>query len=184
MAADGFDTTAFIALALSFLHPALCVTFLAGCGTDVCINLCLLILGVIPAYFHAWYLVYVYLDNKKLLKAPIGGRPFVYSDRLNGLDTLNRSTASLPAPRTSTEVVAAHRRNPAVQEKLAQEQKPATKTKPAIEPTSGRPTPVSTPGPSIKSKAAQPTSARATPTPSPLPLLDNRDGHSPKTKDQ
>ncbi|KAK0739788.1 hypothetical protein B0T21DRAFT_382742 [Apiosordaria backusii] len=174
----GLDSTAVVALCISFFCPPLAVAY------------------GIPGYVHAWYLVYVYLDNKKLLQAPEGGRPFVFSERLQQISTVNRSTASLPAPRTSTETVPVHRRNPAVQQNLAQEQKPVPETKPATEKTStpepkptasARPTPVSTPGPSAKPttglQATQTPSARPTPTPSPPPLTDNRDAHSPKTKD-
>ncbi|CAP73774.1 uncharacterized protein PODANS_2_11340 [Podospora anserina S mat+] len=178
----GFDGTAFFALFLGFFFPPLGVALLTGCGTDVCINLCLLIFGVIPAYLHLWYLVYVYLDNKKLLKPIDGGRPFVFSDKLQRISTRNRSTASLPTPRTSTKEVQPHRSNPAVQEKPAQEQKPAaeqTSTPSAIS------TPVSTSGPSTKPAQKTTTQAAAsepTPAMSPLPLLDKNDGASPQAK--
>ncbi|KAK0659454.1 hypothetical protein QBC41DRAFT_262414 [Cercophora samala] len=165
--------------------PELQILWLAGCEVDVAINLTLLCLGLVPGYLHAWYLIYVYRENKSLSKPVEGGRPFVFSNRLQEITTLvNRSTASLPPPRTSTEVVQAHRSNPAVQKKLAQEQKQTSTPEPK-QTTSARATPVSTPGPSTRpaQKTAQATASRPTPTPSPLPVLDKNDGHSPKTKD-
>ncbi|KAK4171872.1 hypothetical protein QBC36DRAFT_198329 [Triangularia setosa] len=197
MSGSGFDGTAVFALASSFFCPPLAVALLAGCGTDVCINICLCLLGMVPGYIHAWYLVYVYLDNKKLSKQPEGGRPFVYSDKLQQISATNRSTASLPTPRTFTEAVTPHRRNPAVQQMLAQEQKPVPNTKPDTEKTltsepkpttSARPTPVLTSGPSSElatgQEATQAPPSMPAPTPSFLPILDNPDEHSPNTKEQ
>ncbi|HEX3642369.1 MAG TPA: YqaE/Pmp3 family membrane protein, partial [Ktedonobacteraceae bacterium] len=56
----------------------------AGCGADLCINICLTILGYFPGHIHAFYIEYIYFKRRDERRAGIMGPPApgVYSDRV------------------------------------------------------------------------------------------------------
>ena len=65
--------------------PPLGVALVAGCGVDLCINICLTILGYFPGHIHAFYIEYIYFKRRD--EARMGTynprpAPGVYSDRV------------------------------------------------------------------------------------------------------
>ncbi|KAL5338081.1 hypothetical protein BJX70DRAFT_216498 [Aspergillus crustosus] len=65
---------------MTLFIPPLGVFFISGCSVDFFINILLTILGYIPGHIHAYYLEYVYYQNRD---AVITERaPGVYSDRI------------------------------------------------------------------------------------------------------
>ncbi|KAF3926649.1 hypothetical protein ABW21_db0200593 [Orbilia brochopaga] len=71
---------------VSPLVPPLGVLFIAGCGADFLINICLTILGYLPGHIHAFYLMYVFYERREAALAgilPAEQAPGVYSDRIN-----------------------------------------------------------------------------------------------------
>jgi uncharacterized membrane protein YqaE (UPF0057 family) len=64
--------------------PPVGVAIVAGCGADLCINICLTILGYFPGHIHAFYVEYVYFKRRDERRAGILSQPApgVYSDRV------------------------------------------------------------------------------------------------------
>lgn len=57
----------------------------AGCGCDLCINVCLTCLGFFPGYFHAFYVEYIYFKRRDEVRAAVyDGRraPMIYAERV------------------------------------------------------------------------------------------------------
>ncbi|KAI1214501.1 uncharacterized protein F4807DRAFT_43 [Annulohypoxylon truncatum] len=77
--------SAILIVLITLLFPPIGVWAVAGCGADLCINICLTILGYIPGHIHAFYIEYVYYDRREQARE---GRfaarraPGVYSDRV------------------------------------------------------------------------------------------------------
>ncbi|KAI5854310.1 plasma membrane proteolipid 3 [Tricharina praecox] len=85
----GFCST-FLLVLITILFPPLGVFFVAGCGADVLINICLTLLGYLPGHLHAFYVEYVYYERKHDRAAgvlPVRRAPGVYSERVQGVGT-------------------------------------------------------------------------------------------------
>lgn len=71
------------------LVPPVGVAMVAGCGADLCVNICLTLLGYIPGHIHAFYIEYIYFDRRERARTgQLTGQhaPGVYSDRVqNGM---------------------------------------------------------------------------------------------------
>ncbi|KAL4929660.1 YqaE/Pmp3 family membrane protein [Aspergillus undulatus] len=65
---------------LTILFPPLGVFLISGCSVDFLINIMLTILGYLPGHIHAFYLEYVYYQNRAAMIAEPA--PGVYSDRI------------------------------------------------------------------------------------------------------
>ncbi|KAK6347084.1 hypothetical protein TWF696_007164 [Orbilia brochopaga] len=71
---------------ITLFLPPLGVLFIAGCGADFLINICLTILGYLPGHIHAFYLMYVFYERREAALAgilPAEDAPGVYSERVN-----------------------------------------------------------------------------------------------------
>ncbi|THX87273.1 hypothetical protein D6D05_02193 [Aureobasidium pullulans] len=85
-------------LIITIFMPPVGVFFIAGCGADLLINICLTVLGVIPGHVHAFYLEYVYFKREE--QSAVGNydntrAPGVYSDNVQ---TGGRGYGTLPPP--------------------------------------------------------------------------------------
>jgi len=61
------------------------VFLVAGCGADLCINICLTILGYFPGHIHAFYVEYIYFKRRHERRMGVYDSrpaPGVYSDRV------------------------------------------------------------------------------------------------------
>jgi len=69
---------------ITLIFPPAGVAIVGGCGADLCINICLTILGYFPGHIHAFYLEYVYFKRREQARAGIAEPPApgVYSDRI------------------------------------------------------------------------------------------------------
>ncbi|KAG2208337.1 uncharacterized protein EV154DRAFT_501631 [Mucor mucedo] len=52
------STTDCCLILITLLCPPVGVFMMFGCGTELCINLCLTCLGYIPGHIHAFYLMF------------------------------------------------------------------------------------------------------------------------------
>jgi len=80
--------SAILLVIVTILFPPLGVFFVAGCGADLLINVCLTILGYFPGHIHAFYLEYVYYDRKKSARQgsiATGRAPGIFSDKVQGV---------------------------------------------------------------------------------------------------
>lgn len=76
---------ALLIVLITILLPPVGVFMVAGCGTDILVNICLTLLGYIPGHIHAFYLEYVYFDRRERARqGQLTGEsaPGVYSDRV------------------------------------------------------------------------------------------------------
>ncbi|RKF58520.1 Plasma membrane proteolipid 3 [Erysiphe neolycopersici] len=76
---------ALISVVLSLFFPPLGVFIVAGCSTDLLINILLTLLGFFPGIVHALYVQYIYYDRREKSQAGrfIADRaPGVYSERV------------------------------------------------------------------------------------------------------
>ncbi|GAA5800507.1 hypothetical protein HPULCUR_005940 [Helicostylum pulchrum] len=48
---------------LAFFFPPAAVAIKTGCGVDLLINICLVVLGAFPGIIHGFYIVHKYNDN-------------------------------------------------------------------------------------------------------------------------
>ncbi|PKY03863.1 putative stress response RCI peptide [Aspergillus campestris IBT 28561] len=68
---------------ITIFIPPLGVFLISGCSADLLINILLTCLGYFPGHIHAFYLEYVYYQNRR---TPMYGTyqpaPGVYSDRI------------------------------------------------------------------------------------------------------
>jgi len=65
--------------------PPIGVFFIARCGMDLFINICLTLLGYIPGRVHAFYLEYVYYDRREQARSGLIDRtpaPGIHSDNV------------------------------------------------------------------------------------------------------
>ncbi|KAL2863308.1 YqaE/Pmp3 family membrane protein [Aspergillus lucknowensis] len=65
---------------ITLFFPPLGVFLISGCSVDFLINILLTILGYLPGHIHAFYLEYVYYQNREAVAAQPA--PGVYSDRI------------------------------------------------------------------------------------------------------
>ncbi|KAI9369497.1 hypothetical protein BJX61DRAFT_536372 [Aspergillus egyptiacus] len=65
---------------ITLFIPPLGVFLISGCSVDFLINILLTILGYLPGHIHAFYLEYVYYQNRNAMAAEHA--PGVYSDRI------------------------------------------------------------------------------------------------------
>jgi len=59
------NVSALILILITLLFPPAGVAMIAGCGADLCVNICLTVLGVFPGHIHAYYLEYVYYKRRE-----------------------------------------------------------------------------------------------------------------------
>lgn len=65
--------------------PPVGVALVAGCGVDLCINICLTILGYFPGHIHAFYVEYIYYQRRHEARMGVYNprpAPGVYSDKV------------------------------------------------------------------------------------------------------
>jgi len=68
-----------------FSVPPVGVALVAGCGADLCINICLTILGYFPGHIHAFYVEYIYYKRRDEARMGVYNprpAPGVYSARV------------------------------------------------------------------------------------------------------
>ncbi|KAF2483258.1 hypothetical protein BDY17DRAFT_297116 [Neohortaea acidophila] len=78
--------SAILLIIITIFIPPLGVFFIAGCGADLLINICLTLLGYFPGHIHAFYLEYTYYHRKEeAARGVFDSRkaPGVYSDNVN-----------------------------------------------------------------------------------------------------
>ncbi|KAF2859745.1 hypothetical protein K470DRAFT_92912 [Piedraia hortae CBS 480.64] len=86
--------SAILIVIITIFFPPVGVYLIAGCGADVCINICLCLLGYFPGHIHAFYLEYIYYSRREDAQQGIVSNrpaPGVYSDNVNtgGLQPMN-----------------------------------------------------------------------------------------------
>lgn len=65
--------------------PPLGVALVAGCGVDLCINICLTILGFFPGHIHAYYILYIYYKRRDEVRMGVYNprpAPGIYSEKV------------------------------------------------------------------------------------------------------
>jgi uncharacterized membrane protein YqaE (UPF0057 family) len=77
--------SALLLILITLFFPPVGVAMIAGCGADLCVNICLTILGVFPGHIHAYYLEYVYYKRREEIARGIISNeeaPGVYSENV------------------------------------------------------------------------------------------------------
>jgi len=77
--------SALLIVIITLFIPPLGVFMIAGCGADLCVNICLTLLGYIPGHVHAFYLEYVYFERRgQVRRGQVATRhaPGVYSENI------------------------------------------------------------------------------------------------------
>ncbi|KAL4864201.1 hypothetical protein BDV12DRAFT_16377 [Aspergillus spectabilis] len=70
----------FCLILITLFIPPLGVFLISGCSVDFFINILLTFLGYLPGHIHAYYLEYVYYQNRDAVITEQA--PGVYSDRI------------------------------------------------------------------------------------------------------
>ncbi|RFU35271.1 hypothetical protein B7463_g1075, partial [Scytalidium lignicola] len=97
--------SAILLILITLLFPPLGVFFVAGCGADLLINICLTILAYFPGHIHAFYLIWVYYDRSEQARmGALTGRraPGIFSDKVqtggHGYGTIVQPATAPPPP--------------------------------------------------------------------------------------
>jgi len=92
--------SAILLIIITIFLPPVGVALIAGCGADLCVNICLTILGYFPGHIHAFYLEYQYYKRRENARRGIidPPAPGVYSDRVQrgGVHTAGYGTINEP----------------------------------------------------------------------------------------
>ncbi|EKD20969.1 hypothetical protein LZ554_002981 [Drepanopeziza brunnea f. sp. 'monogermtubi'] len=75
----------FVLVILTIIFPPLGVLMIAGCSGDIVVNLILTLLGWIPGYIHAIYLIVVFYHRRGLRRRGVfltNDAPLIFSHKV------------------------------------------------------------------------------------------------------